>query len=243
MRRRVVEALVGVTGLVGLLVSLSARASAQRAPVDARVRAQIDLDLEHEMRVPRTDSHYSAALPALFPFYHDSVLLNRERSRAVPGMTYTWGVYRPPKTGDILFTTLAGDAKERITTLVTPSDWWRLASVLSWQPASDDDAIAGCGELISYVGPRRSASIRPLAYLGTQSLKRVEKPLRESLKKSELRPPVVARVDGGVRYRVELWAIESGRLAKYHCEIGRSAPMLVATDSLDGRGFFSNSPE
>lgn len=172
----------------------------------------------------------------------DSVQFRVEESRAIPGLTYTWGTYEPPGTADLLFTSVAGlwDSGGRV--LRTSKDWFEVIARRRWAATSAEEAIRACGEVIAYAGPRRDIAIRPIVYEGPSTLNQGFAVDRDSLS-SRLDPPRASSAGNDESRAVLLWALEGGQTTRYQCTLGpEGGGSLAVQDSIYGPGLLPRGP-
>lgn len=178
-----------------------------------------------------------------FEFVADSVEFRQEKSKAIPGLVYRWATYRPPGTFDVFFAALQGRRDSTVRVLDSPLDWWQLVDAIDWKPENSQDVMLACYEIVEYVGPRRDIAIRPIPYLGPNTLAQMFAVDRDSLLKAGISPPrPVSSLPDSV-WSVSFWALEGGQTTHYTCELGgKGNTTLTVADSIYGVGLQPRGP-
>lgn len=229
--------------LVAASTLLSCAPRLNPGPPAARNLPDRDLLEALRARVDTASAERTQAGMRGLKFVPDSVDFLEESSRAVPGLAYRWAIYQPPRTFDLLFTVLGGRLGGASRVLDNPRDWWGLVLTSAWKPATAEDALRACRELVEYVGPRRDAAIRPVPYEGAGTLTRMFAVDRDSILRFGVTPPrlLAGRPDSG--WTVSLWALEAGQTTHYKCNLGpEDQSNLIVTDSILGVGLQPRGP-
>jgi hypothetical protein len=171
-------------------------------------------------------------------FQPDLIRYGSELSLAVPGLQYHWGLYKIPQSTHGHVYAILGEREGNRYLLATPADWSRLTG--GWKPSGVGDAIRACGEIIRFTGPLADPWGLPLVYSDAALLdeRRLTLVQKEEVAKRLTFPTGIVE-DGG--WSVDLWAIETGRTARYLSELPTEAsggpPRLIATDSIPWVGW------
>ena len=161
-----------------------------------------------------------------------SVEFLRDSSAMVPGLAYTWVVYRPPGSEHARWLQVAARRFGESRIVTTPSEWMKAASP-QW-PRNSNAFVQICGELLRAVGPRRDPIFQPKVFVDRASLQDLDAPLADSALKV-VAPPLTDKRD--TRWVATLWAIEFGRIAKYRCQLSKAdSAGLVEMDSVTNLG-------
>ncbi len=175
-------------------------------------------------------------------FFADSVVFANRRSLFVRGLGYTWGFFRPPRTGDILLQSVAARSAGGAKIIKSPADWHEIVPPSWWSRLDDSTAVVACAEMISVVGPRRGLSQPPAVFYSDESLNALPAYLRDTLRKERLRPPVLTKSSHDAGFGVELWAVEERITTRYRCQVNVHSAELLAIDSIPNVGFLGLSP-
>ena len=163
----------------------------------------------------------------------DSMEFVERPSRAIAGLRYVRGSYRPPDTFDATVTAVAGETGESAGLLRSPQDWSDLVGSIGWFPKGEAEAIEACSELVTFAGPRQARTIPPLVYRDSTVLSGApsrEVPLAPELAgqiRARAKPPKVTAGSGD--WTVALWMIEVGRSTEYRCSFARQSGKLSVT--------------
>lgn len=223
-----------VVALTTAPATLRPQTSAVRVPDTARVALASAVRQEYEAW-----AHASPERSG--PFTPDSLVVATDTSAVIPGLSYYWGYFRPPRTGDILISAVVAEVAGHIIRLQSDSDWAEALRFSGWLPTTPQEAVSACAELIQTAGPYANRadvqvfedtaqfSGRWPAVMGMSELARHADPPRTQLTTDA--------------WLVSLWAVEPWRSDLYGCAF-RLAPLsnhagaqLALMDSLPGVGF------
>jgi hypothetical protein len=139
----------------------------------------------------------------------------KDTSEVIKNVVYTWGVYIPPRTADVIMVSVVASVANQHETLRTTADWGRIAALGSWAPATELDVIAGCEELIRMISPFRTPRwparvYRDSASTPWSSLTRPEKVA------SLVQAPSAS--NDGNDWIANVWVLEYGRVGQHRCQ-------------------------
>lgn len=140
--------------------------------------------------------------------------ITKDTSEVMRAVVYSWGVYTPPRTADVLMVSVVVSVGQHHELVRSVADWARVAALNSWVPTAESDAITGCEELIRTTSPFRTPRWPARAYRDSASTpwRSISRP--EKVLSLVQRPRVMNEANA---WTVELWIIEFARVGLHRC--------------------------
>ena len=172
--------------------------------------------------------------PAWEPITESTVEVRDEPSRVLPAVTYRWVSYTYPEIVDPSVITAVSAVSPGRVVLVNGADAWSLAAA-GWYPANEDDALAGCDEMLHAVHTTLTGT-RVTTAVDREDFRMFLDPQPSAFRARVLTAPVVhrpQRADG--RWVVEIWTIGTGNAIRRRCTFpaGPAAQGRVGIATLD----------
>jgi hypothetical protein len=223
-----------VVALTTAPATLCSQTSGVRVPDTVRVALASAVRQEYEAW-----AHASSGRSG--PFTPDSLRVATDTSAVIPGLSYYWGYFRPPRTGDILISAVVAEVAGHIITIQSDSDWAEALRFSGWLPATSQEAVTACAELIQTAGPRADREHVQVFEDTAQFTGHWPAVMRMSELARRADPPRTLLTTEA--WLVSLWAVEPWRSDLYGCAF-RLVPLsnhpgaqLALMDSLPGVGF------
>lgn len=163
------------------------------------------------------------------------------RSEVLPGLIYTWAVYRPQGLPHAYSVAVAARNGGVVRVLTGPDDWFQVTA--GWYPKAASEARNACVEIVRTTSQARDPQHPAIRVKeASQEILAMPRNLQDAAARALADSDVVSELDpGGHRWVVEIWMFEVGRSTRYQCTLGPSPQekKIVETDRLEGVGWFS----
>lgn len=195
---------------VALTASCATRGVAQPAGVRALLEETIT------RRVAENPDWYEYA-----PIVADSLVIESEPSRAVPGLVYSRGIFLPPQTADVIpFGAVVISRGGRLSVLATPGDWSAAAD--GWYPPNASVAAVACEEIANEIDRfggnqvvfRDSIQISPLIV-----------PANLPVLLERVRAPTATRIAPDT-WEAAVWLVRANETVEFRCLFRPTRPSL-----------------
>ena len=157
-----------------------------------------------------------------------------EESSAVTGLSYHWAIVSlGPHIGR---QRVGGVYRREYRLLQSEGDWAALVS--EWTPATTDEALQACVEVLEFASPwGLRYGGKPLVYHDTsQFVTSLLLPPRSAADSARLRPPQVQSAQG--HWTARVWIATPGEMYDVSCTFPAGGGLVVvAHDSIQGAGF------
>lgn len=210
----------------------------QPAVKEQPARAQEPLGVLQERsawKLLRVDFQERLSNGSKVAFRDADMRIQAESSRAISGLTYYWGIYRPTGVPHGFGFSLAAGLGDRTALIRQSADWGSLTR--QWVPLSKESASQACIEFVQATSPNRHPVQRPVVFqpdTGVRPTLELQNP--KLLRKQATEPArVESRLPG---WEAEFWFVELRRAARYRCAWSTEhGPQLIVVDSIPGAGF------
>jgi hypothetical protein len=152
-------------------------------------------------------------------------------SSTVPGLTYYWGSFRPKRSVHVFHYTVVAGRGGTVVPISEDHSWMQL--IRDWRPASDDQAIAFCGELDRAFADVQDPVGLTRPYHADSSFNGLLLPDSIGLARL-LSPPEVRREAGD--WQVRLWLLTSPTPRRVRCDLVGGVWRVLTIDSAPNLG-------
>ena len=168
------------------------------------------------------------------------VVWDTVRSEVLPGLLYTWAIYRPQGIPHAYSVAVAArnDGVSRV--LTGPDDWFQVTA--GWYPKTASEARNACVEIVRTTSQARDPEHPAIP---TKEASREILAMPPSLQSAAARAladsDVASEPDPSAhRWVATIWMFEAGRSTRYQCTLGPSPQedTIVEIDSVEGVGWF-----
>lgn len=154
----------------------------------------------------------------------------------LPSTSIYWGVYLSPRVSHHRITIVGISSPRRRYILETPSEWDAVRLLMGWRPATPDDAVRACVELITFTRPDRGPYFGAVALFEGERTLSTPAVIGEDKIKAFATPATATLTASG--WMSHLTILERGKTVTFSCTIPKGpGAEYTATDSIMDAGF------